>query len=580
MHYDVVLLRNFIAISLMVSGIMMLPVSHAFAQNLPNSIPGSADPSRTLDDQKPLPVPDETLAAPAPKKSAVPNIPEGMEKVTFVLQDITVEGMTAYDPIEFVPLYRDMLGGTVSAAQLYEVMGKIQQRYLDDGYALTKVIIPEQDIDNGRVKLLVIEGHVSSVEISPDIRPSPVIDDAARRIAKMRPLNVRTLERIMLIVNDLPDSNLSAVLANPLETGVQELGGVRLILQKNPSKTARGSIGIDNHGSVFTGPWEGKFNAKGYHIGPSYSEFSLFALGTVPLDEQKLLSAAYETPVFGASGAKVNFSIAEARTEPGSNLSTLDIKGSSISYEAGISYPIIRQREMTLVADAGFEWKDARTKILGDELYDDRLRIVKAGLNLNFLDGWAGYNVADIHYSQGLNILGVRKAGSIDLSRADGDPDFKKFEFLAGRVQALPKNFELFAVVNGQYSFNPLLSAEEFGFGGGQIGRGYDSSEITGDHGIAASLELRYRTQLQVFNTTLAMVPYAFYDVGKVWNIDPNSKNNISAASAGLGVRLVLDDRWNMDFNLAKPLTKSAANELKYVNDLGARALFSLTYNF
>ena len=235
---------------------------------------------------------------------------------------------------------------------------------------------------------------------------------------------------------------------------------------------------------------------------------------------------------------------------------------------------------MTLRVDAGIEWKNARTDILAEELYDDRLRILKAGLNFNATDSWAGYSVLDVHYSQGLNLFGVREAGSINLSREDGRPDFKKFEMLAGRIQALPWNLELYAIVSGQYSFDPLLSSEEFGFGGGQVGRGYDSSEITGDRGVAASVELRYNTEAPLFGKTLTLQPYAFYDIGKVWNIDEDAKDKVSAASVGLGTRFNFGNDWSADLNFAVPMTRSADNEPKYQNDLGARVLFSLTKSF
>lgn len=556
-----------------------LASSHvSFAQAI--DLPGSADPGRAIEDLELRPRPDTSLENQERGRKAVAPAPEGTENLVFVLQEMQVDGMTAYNDAEVRPIYGDYLGKEISVATLFEIIAELQQKYLDDGYALTKVVIPNQNIEGGNVRLTVIEGHVETVEMDPGLDHSPQVRDAAKRIAGMRPLNVKKLERIMLLLNDLPDLNVSAIIANDKNSARAEDGAVRLVLQRNEEALKRGSIGVNNHGSVFTGPLQIQANAQTYSFAVPHSELGVSGMVAVPIQEQKLGSVSYTVPLFGASGTSASLTASKARTEPGSSLSTLDIKGVSESVEAKISYPVIRQRDMTLGIDAGFEWKNSRTKILGEELYDDRLRIVKAGVDFNASDSWAGYNVANMKYAQGLGLFGVREAGSEYLSREDGEPEFKKFEFLAGRLQALPRNFELLALVSGQYSFDPLLSSEEFGFGGGQMGRGYDSSEITGDRGIAGTIELRYKTQAQVWGQPVAFQPYAFYDIGKVWNIDANAKDKISAASVGAGVRLNISNSWDIDFNLSKPMTKSADNEPKYQNDTGARALFSISKSF
>lgn len=568
--------RKFLYLATVFGGLSF--ASYAHAQDI--TLPGSADVGRIPGPDINPPVLSEDLEAEAPPRQAVAPAPPGMENLRFVLQSLTVSNMTAYSPQQIAPLFDEYVGEEISVATIFDVMARIQQKYLDDGFALTKVVIPNQNIQNGNVQLAVIEGYVADVEIDKAVLDSTVIDHAASIIREMKPLDVKKLERVMLIINDLPDLNVSAIIARPKDETTAQEGAVRLVIQKNPEKEKVASVSIDNHGSVFSGPWESTANAYLFHVGENYSQLSITGSGTVPLEEQKAGSAVYKLPLFGASGTELSLFASRASTEPGSSLSLLDIKGASYSAGVGISYPVIRQRDMTLRVDAGFEWKDSRTKILGEELYDDRIRTVKTGFNFNFTDGWAGYNLMDVHYIQGLDIFGVRESGSPDLSRADGRSDFKKFEFMAGRLQPLPGGFEMLALINGQYSYDPLLSSEEFGFGGGQIGRGYDSSEITGDRGISFSLELRRSFPARVYNTVIAVQPYAFYDTGKVWNIDEGAEDNISATSAGAGVRMDLGNQWAVDFNLAVPLTKSADNEPKYQNDLGARALFSLTKRF
>ena len=569
-------LSCFLFAATMLGGFAQTHVVFAQAVNLP----GSADPGRSMEDLEIPARPDTSLESGADGKKVVAVAPDGTEGLIFVLRDLKIDGMTAYDPATVAPLYDDYLGKQISVATLFGIMAALQQRYFDDGYALTKVVIPNQNIEGGNVRLSVIEGHVETVEMDAGLDHSPQVRDAARRIAGMRPLNVKKLERIMLLLNDLPDLNVSAIIANDQNSRTAGQGAVRLVLQKNEESLSRGSVGVNNHGSVFTGPLQIRENAQTYSFAVPHSELGVSTMVAIPLQEERLGSVSYSAPVFGASGTMATLSASKALTEPGSSLSTLDIKGASNTIEAKLSYPIIRQRDMTLGIDGGFEWSNSRTKILGKELYDDRLRIAKAGIDFNISDSWAGYNVANVKYAQGLDLFGVREAGSEYLSREDGDPEFRKFEFLAGRLQALPRNFEILALLTGQYSFDPLLSSQEFGFGGAQMGRGYDSSEITGDRGIAGTIELRHKTQKQFWGLAVALEPYAFYDIGKVWNIDADAKDKISAASVGAGMRLDINNSWDVDLNLSRPMTKSADNEPKYQNDTGSRILFSISKSF
>jgi hemolysin activation/secretion protein len=66
--------------------------------------------------------------------------------------------------------------------------------------------------------------------------------------------------------------------------------------------------------------------------------------------------------------------------------------------------------------------------------------------------------------------------------------------------------------LKGQLNSSGLLSAEEFRAGGGNYGRAYDPSEISGDYGAAGYLELQ-RT-LKAHNAFFRNTQiYGFYDL-------------------------------------------------------------------
>lgn len=112
----------------------------------------------------------------------------------------------------------------------------------------------------------------------------------------------------------------------------------------------------------------------------------------------------------------------------------------------------------------------------------------------------------------------------------------------------------------GQLASGALFSSEEFGYGGQVFGRAYDASEIMGDHGLAGALELRYEGLEMLAPARL--VPYAFYDVGVVWNVDPGEEQRASGSSVGLGVRLDLPWGFSGTLGVAQSLTREASAPL------------------
>ena len=56
----------------------------------------------------------------------------------------------------------------------------------------------------------------------------------------------------------------------------------------------------------------------------------------------------------------------------------------------------------------------------------------------------------------------------------------------------ISKDWDISLFVAGQHADGGLVSAEEFGAGGARYGRAYDYSEISGDDGAAAAIELRH----------------------------------------------------------------------------------------
>jgi hemolysin activation/secretion protein len=129
--------------------------------------------------------------------------------------------------------------------------------------------------------------------------------------------------------------------------------------------------------------------------------------------------------------------------------------------------------------------------------------------------------------------------------------------------------------LTGQWADDQLLSSEEFGLGGSYIGRAYDFSEISGDHGVGSLIELRYGRDVE--NKVLRGYQlYGFYDIGAVWNDGDGEADRQTLASAGAGVRMALPGSLRINLEYARALTRPVSQD----GDKIERLFLSVTFDY
>jgi len=503
-------------------------------------------------------------AAPTARSQAAPlsaplksqPMPQGAEQVRFRLDRIELAGTTVYAAGVFDGEYAPLLGREVSLADLYRLADKLTARYRNDGYILSQVIVPEQKVENGVARLQAVEGFIAEVRlVGVEYDWFELVAKMAEPIRTVRPLTADVLERQMLLINDLPGAFARAVLA----PSASVFGAAELTIQFSEAR-AFGGLAANNRGGKLMGPMRYLADIEGINLLGLYDRTQARYVVS-PNDELTYLSLQHELPV-GASGGKVTLSVSEARAKPQEvAFIPLEIESRSTSLAVTYSHPLLRARSENLSLHATLSGHNDKTELLGFTESRDQLRVMRFGLNFDLADRWSGINLFDLEYSQGLNQLGASDNGDPDLSRAEGKVDFRKLSLYATRVQDLSARWSLLAAFNGQYTFDNLLAYELFSFGGESFGRGYDPSEMVGDHGAAGKFELRYAGIFDFAQPTNYTV-YGFYDVGMVWQRPVQGiSSRDSAASAGLGLRLGFGPAFSGNVEFAQPLTRDVLVE-------------------
>lgn len=547
------------------------------AQVAPEQVPGSADPGRFQ--ERFLGRDEPSIEFPQPKQQLTPK-PQPKIEDGFVLKDVVISGNTVFLKEELQDLYKDYLNNPADFSTLDYIVQRITAQYRESGYFLSKATLPEQIIENGTVRIKIIEGYVSDVHIEDETGDLAkdrfgLIESYKNRIKSMRPLHGPTLERYLLLMNELGGVKVSGILGSQAKEE-KDSGAIDLTLQIK-DKATDSVLYANNYGSKFTGPYQSEFQSTFSTPLIAFDKIQVNVATSIPMDEMRYVYGRYTLPL-SSSGLEWFVNAGYSDSAPGYTLKDFDIKSDSYTGGMGLSYPLIKTRSQSLVLTGEFESRDILTDFLDTELSRDHLRVARITANYNGSDHWNGINSADLTISKGLNILGASDKGNNNLSREEGDPGFTKVELGVSRIQFLPYKMQLKVSATSQYTTSPLLSSEEFGYGGQTLGRAYDPSEITGDKGISASIELAYNG-LPSINNSINVQPFAFYDIGKVWNLDRVEGLNESGASTGLGLNIESDSNWGAKLLAAIPLTRKADNPV-YGDGAAPKVTFELHYRF
>lgn len=546
-------------------------------------LPPSVDPGRIGEERKFLPrvsPEEEKETSSAEQEKDVPKI-EGADSLFLTLQGVQVEGGSEELRAVLSAVFNPLLDQKVSLQEILTRLAAVNQTYLERGYLFSRAVLPEQEITSGIIQVMIVEGHVQDVRVTGEIAAATdgkVLSDAKHRILALRPFDIKKFERYMLLLNDLPGVKFRSFLV-PSTAANAAPGAFDVVLEghKTPAQTL---VSVDNMGSLYAGPWQTSLRHQSPALIGEFDTINAVLQGSLPTDEVKHASAEYSNSLFGLSGLTTHVSFGQGVTKAGSNLGALDVMGFVRDMGVGVRYQWLRSRTENLLLGLGFGAKDSRSKILGTETQKDRLRVARAFATYDVSDRFAGGGVSLLHfeYSRGLNVLGATDRDSANPSRIDGRSSFDKLSFFASRQQSLGTHFGLFLGLKGQYAFQSLLSSEEFGFGGSEMGRGYDPSEATADSGLAGTFEFRYFPQESLKG--LAVSPFLFIDAGKLWARGQSDHAVLSLTSAGAGVRLTHEEGWSSSIMVAVPLTYAANNSPRYANGGSPRFFLSVERKF
>jgi len=535
-------------------------------------VPGTVAPGH-IEQRFPAPSTEPNPLQPGvpPTIEIPPTAVSGKLAQRFTLRSVQVEDSTVYPAGAFDALFKDKIGQSITLAQAREMAREITTRYRTDGYVLSQAVIPNQDLTTGVLHIRVVEGFVDKVYIdneNPDADSRNLIAGYAAKIRNVHPLNTKTLERYMLLIDDLPGVKARAIVKPSPST----FGAADLVI-KVTNKPIEASFTSDNRGNKFLGPYQEQLTLTENSVAGLGERTTVRGINTIPTSDLHYVDIQHEEQI-GSEGTRIVAFASYVETHPGDTLSPLELEGKSEDYSLTVSHPFLRSRAQNFTGRFIFDVRNTENDALSTRLNDDKVRAARLGGTYNAGDPLDGVNQIDGLVSQGIKVLGATSDG-VGRSRPEGHQEFTKFNLDVSRIQNLPHGFSVLTAASGQYTNDPLLISEQFTLGGVGFGQAYDSGELSGDSGLAGKVELRYGHPVDAtwFNSYQL---YTYYDVGTVFINDgapPGTDERLSLASVGAGIRANFTSYLYGYLEAALPLTHVVASE----GNKDPRIFFSIT---
>lgn len=490
--------------------------------------------------------------------------------IQFTLRDVQFSGADFFDQAALARSWAHLQGQNLSLASVCEIRDRAATLLRQHGY-LAAVQVPAQTISDGIIRLDIKSARLSRIEVRGDAGANAKLLQRYLAHLQDQPVfNLIDAERYLLLAREIPGMDTRLTLRPSMIAG-EVIGEVQVA--RMPYMF---DFGVQNFGSKDVGRWSAVARAQIAGVTGQGDLTTISFYATPDLEEQKVAQIAHEFRI-GSEGLRLGGSYSYAWTRP--DIGNIDLRSQAQIISLSASFPAILAQSRRLTLGGGLDIIDQDVALARLPINRDRLRVLHLRADAAWIDpasitGRTGFSRAEPRWSlqtslearQGLSALGASRncaapAANCRIlpSRIEGRADaFVLRGTVAGEFRPQAK-LALAGQVRGQWANEALLSYEEFSGGNFTIGRGYDAGTVIGDHGIAASAELRYAASLRLGDKHIALHPFAFFDAAKVWNEDQifSGVNGQSLASAGAGLRSNLPPIGRLEFSLAVPLKRA-----------------------
>ena len=473
---------------------------------------------------------------------------------TFSIRGYQIEGSSLLPQQQISLAVMPFTGDKSTFETIQLALEALEKAYIKAGYGSVKIELPEQDLQEGVVKLLVVEARLDRVVVE-----GQKFHDEANILRSLPALksgevvNLNALQGNLDLANE-SFSKYTSVTFRQSEAKAQTDAVVRV----TDEEPLRFVLSLDNTGNLSTGR---------YRLGLSVLHANLFNLDhalsaqllTSPtrFDKVAILGLGYRVPLY-QQGGSLDFTLGYSNVDSG-RVDLFSVSGSGL---------ILGVRYNQHLAPAG-EWQHRLSYSLDQRSYGNSVVPAAGGASLV-----PDLRVRPLGFTYSGNLRSAQRdlaasatltrnlAGGSDGStaafnqpggRAGADASFRTLKYASSITERLSPDWSLRAALTGQYTRDLLISAEQFGVGGADSVRGFAEREVAADIGVRTGFEIWGPDMgARLGATGLRLQPIAFLDAAWVrYNVAAGSITSQAISSIGIGLRASYERSASFRFDYA-----------------------------
>lgn len=490
-----------------------------------------------------------SVAQEPPTAAQTPDTTSASENLKFDVWEIRVLGNTTLPGTTIERAVYPFLGPAKSIEDVEAARQALELEFRSAGFGTVFVDIPEQQTDEGIVRLSVTEGRLDRVRITGARYFSNNQIRAALRA--LTPGAVPHLPGVQTQLQALNRTTTDRAIVPVLKAG-RTPGTVDAELKVVDELPVHGMLEVNDRYTANTSRWRVTSSLAYANLFQKQHSLSLqYQTAPEEPDNFAVLVGSYSFRLQAMPNTTFALYGVDSETDVAA-IGTLSVVGNGQIFGARAIHSLPEGNSLFHNVTFGADYKDFLENIRLADFDDDE-------------DDAEEELLTPIHYLNWSLVYAATRRGEASISGFNiganwGITDFvneatefaaKRFKgqanyfYVRGSVQhahMVPLGLQAFGRIAGQFTQSPLVSNEQFAIGGVDTVRGYLESSYLGDYGASATFELRSPWFLKALQLPPeAAHLFAFYDAGTAAIIQalPGQQSRVDLLSAGVGLRIL-----------------------------------------
>jgi hemolysin activation/secretion protein len=492
-------------------------------------------------EREPLLAPVPPPAEPREELSAGPGV---------FVRGYRFEGSSVFSQEELERTVAPWAGRAIRSEDLVDVTDALTKLYVDHGYVNSGAVVPDQEFEDGVVKVRIVEGRLGEIRFSGNEQLRDGYLRARIEPGATAPLNVHKLERQLEILQRDP---LIERVAARLAPGDRP-GEAVLSVHVEEASRYHADLRFSNYEPPSIGALAGQFEGSVANL----TGWGDALRGRFTITEGlKRYDGLYEVPVtpWGTLlSLEARYAGAEIVENPFEDMIGA-IDSQFQSYQIGVLQPLYTSPRTRVQVGVFGNWRRTAVEV-GDEYFPFPGSGARNGKTtasvLRFVFEWLQRDQKQViaarsQISWGIDALGATVISDEDINevfnhviKAGHDPNARFVAWLLQLQWARrfgPWGIEAVFRTDLQLANHPLFTMEQIALGGFSTVRGYRENQVVRDEGVVSSLEVRVPVWRDPERLgTIQLAP--FVDFGHAWDHPARADSYASTlASVGIGLR-------------------------------------------